>query len=145
MADAHELVRALREAAREAGGNAWAPHSGLRVGAALRERGGAVHLGCNVESDSYGLTQCAERNAVAAGIASGARPGEFDAILIYVPGPRALPPCGACRQVLVEQLAADALVVSCCDSEEYFAWRGDALLPDAFRFYENGPGSIAEK
>lgn len=122
----------LFKAARAASRNAYSPYSGFKVGAAVRHPGG-VHTGCNVESGSYGLTQCAERNALAAAIAAGAAPGSGDALLIYQPGDVALPPCGACRQVMLELLAPGALVVSCCDGEHSVSWRIEDLLPDAFR------------
>ena len=126
------LVAALAPAARAASANAHAPYSGLRVGAALRTANGAVHAACNVESASFGLTQCAERNALGTAVAAGVRPGAADALLVYVPGDRPLPPCGACRQVMRELLATDAVVVACCDTEAVLAWSLEALLPDAF-------------
>lgn len=131
--DAKRLIAGHRDAARRVSARAWSPHSGMRVGAIAVDGPGQAFAGCNVESDSYGLTQCAERNALGAAIAAGARRGTLTALLIYVPGEKAVPPCGACRQVMVELLAADALVVSCCDGEDHIAWRLDELLPDAFR------------
>lgn len=127
------LIEALRPTAREAGAHAWAPHSGFRVGAAVRADDGQVFAGCNVESDSYGLTQCAERNALAAAVAGGVVPGRIAALLLYVAGDRPLPPCGACRQWIVEHLDEAGIVVACCDGDDHLAWRRDELLPGAFR------------
>jgi cytidine deaminase len=129
---AQRLVNDLRDQARQASGNAYAPYSGFRVGAVVVDSSGSRHAGCNVESDSYGLTQCAERNAVAAAIAAGVRKGEMVSVLVYVPGERVFPPCGGCRQVLVEMLAEHALIVSCCDNDEILEWTRERLLPDAF-------------
>ena len=125
-------VAALRPAARKASANAHAPYSGFHVGAALRGPDGAVYAGCNVESASYGLTQCAERNALGAAISAGVKPGETSLLVIYLPGVEPLPPCGACRQWMVELLQPGALVVSCCDGEAMEAWQLSDLLPGPF-------------
>jgi cytidine deaminase len=132
MSEALRLVRAWRGRARETGARAHSPHSGFRVGAVVVDGQGRGHVGCNVESDSYGLTQCAERSALAAAIAAGAGKGELSALLLHVPGARPLPPCGACRQLMVELLAPDALIVSCCDGEALLEWRRETILPDPF-------------
>jgi len=103
--DALELMRAAHEVAARA----HSPYSGIRVGAALLCADGGMVAGCNVESASYGLTQCAERAALTAAIALGER--EFRALAIWASTPRVLMPCGACRQVLAEH--APDLVVQC--------------------------------
>jgi cytidine deaminase len=75
---------------------AHAPYSRFRVGAALKGKSGKIFLGVNVESSSYGLSVCAERNAVAAAVANGEK--SFEAIAVSSLG--GVSPCGACRQVL---------------------------------------------
>lgn len=91
--------RALPGEARAARRNAYAPYSGFRVGAAVLS-GGKVYRGANVENASYGLTICAERAAVAAAAASGAR--RVDAIAVASGTEVPTPPCGMCLQTLAE-------------------------------------------
>jgi len=121
----------LIEKARAAGAGAYSPYSKFKVGAAVLDADGMVHVGCNVENASYGLTSCAERNALSAAMASGVR--ELAAILIYVPGQRLFEPCGACRQVMLELMPATAPVYSLCDDVEN-CWTVGDLLPQPFVF-----------
>jgi len=92
-------TRRLEAIARDVRRRAWAPYSRFRVGAAVLA-GSAIHRGCNVENASYGLTVCAERNAVAAAVAAGAR--RVDAVAVASGTTPPTPPCGACLQVLAE-------------------------------------------
>ncbi len=89
----------LVTAARRAAKRAHAPYSKFHVGAAVLA-GGAVHAGCNVENASYGLTVCAERNAVAAAVLAGAR--RLDAVVVASATLPPTPPCGMCLQTLAE-------------------------------------------
>jgi cytidine deaminase len=94
--DAAELVYA----ANKARGNAVAKHSGFKVGAALITRQGTIITGANVESDSYGLTCCAERVALFKALTEGHR--DFRAIAVVARCKGGPMPCGACRQLLME-------------------------------------------
>ncbi len=84
----------------EVAGRAYAPYSKFLVGAVLVGRDGRIFAGCNVENISFGLTICAERNAVFAAVAAGCR--EFEKIVIVADTEVPASPCGACRQVLAE-------------------------------------------
>lgn len=125
-------ARQLPALARAVSDNAHAPFSRVRVGAAVLSEGGKVYTGCNVESASYGLTQCAERNALAAAVADGALPGSLIAMAVYANGFAVLSPCGACRQVISELMAPGAEVTSCCDNKETRTWTVAELLPYPF-------------
>ena len=93
-----EQRQQLLTAAIDAREQAYAPHSKFLVGAALLTDDDQIICGCNVENASYGLTICAERNAVFAAVAQGHR--KFQAIALATVG--GATPCGACRQVLAE-------------------------------------------
>lgn len=92
------MSRELVKAAQEVRKRAYAPYSGLTVGAAVETSSGAIYTGCNVENASYGLTICAERVAIFKAVCAGER--EITALAV-VSEPGATP-CGACRQVLAE-------------------------------------------
>jgi cytidine deaminase len=136
----------LLRTARSAAANAVAKHSGFRVGAGVLDDQGRIHPGCNVESDSYGLTICAERVAIFAALAAGA--GRLVGLAVACPeavhnAPRpvglhesaealttnARMPCGACRQVMAEHLTPGARVLV----DEVGEFSLEELLPAAFR------------
>ncbi len=123
-----DIAGQLIAAAREAREFAHAPYSGFRVGAALLAKDGAIFTGCNVENSSYSLTCCAERNAVFAAVGEGRR--DFIAIAIVADG-EAVPPCGACRQVLSE-FAPDISVILLDRHEQHRILTLTNLLPEPF-------------
>jgi len=104
------VIEKLRDAARKVAENAYAPYSRFRVGAALLLDDGFVATGCNVENMSYGLTSCAERNALFSAIGERGASHKIVAIAVTNLNGAASPPCGACRQVMSEFVAPDAIV-----------------------------------
>ncbi len=119
----------LRERAATAMANAYAPYSNFRVGAALLGADGSVSAGCNVENAAFPAGICAERAAVAAAVARGVR--EFTAIVIMTEADAPTPPCGMCRQVLME-FAPNLSVLSVTRGGVEAHWSMSDLLPMAF-------------
>jgi cytidine deaminase len=117
----------LYQQAQAAAEFAYVPYSHFAVGAALRTTDGDVITGANVENASYGMTMCAERNAVFRAVASGNR--QFDAIAVYADAD-SVPPCGACRQVMAE-FAPDLRVIFRRGGEPDVMTLGE-LLPEQF-------------
>lgn len=132
MSDTQKAIAQLFADAHAASENAYSPYSGARVGACVLDESGNVYSGCNVENASYGLTQCAERNALAAAVNAGMKPGTAHTMLIFATGFEVLAPCGACRQVMSELMADDAVVISCHSETEFLSWSIGDLLPDSF-------------
>jgi len=121
-------IEDLLSAAKQARARAYAPYSRFAVGAALLTKTGQVFTGCNVENLSFGLTICAERNAVFAAVAAGER--EFVKIGIVADSKSPVTPCGACRQVLAE--FCDDIEIACSNMEgRRFDSTLAALLPRA--------------
>lgn len=132
-----EEIRALIAAALAARQAAYAPYSGMAVGAALLSASGAVYRGCNIENAAFSPTLCAERTAMAKAVSDHVR--EFRALAV-AGGPAAcgppLPtwfyPCGVCRQWLAEFCSADFVVIVALSTEEYQVLRLADLLPHGF-------------
>jgi len=121
----------VEDAARAIAAHAYAPYSKFGVGAAV-QMDGHIYSGVNVENASYPLGVCAERNAIAAGVAAGARHLEAIAVFTHASPPSS--PCGGCRQVLRE-FAADpskVSVIAINDRGERRTWTLEQLLPDSF-------------
>ena len=128
---------ALRAAATDVAGRAYAPYSRLRVGAAGQTADGRIVIGCNVENASYGLTLCAECGLVsalhAAGAGAGLSAGEtvppprLAAVCVVAGDGEPLLPCGRCRQLLLEAGGEDLLVQTAGGPVELAI-----LLPAAF-------------
>ncbi len=124
---------ALMKAASDARRSAYAPYSSYRVGAAVRDETGCVHVGCNVENSSFPLGTCAETNAIGAMVAAGGR----KIAAIAVVGGRdetvgTCTPCGGCRQA-IQEFADTATVILLLDESNTLTRRSaDDLLPASF-------------
>jgi len=134
MADTNPTAAQLMDAARAVAANAYAPYSNFRVGAALLFDDGLVVTGCNVENMSFGMTSCAERNALFRAISEHGGGRKIRAIAVTNLNGQPSPPCGACRQVLSEFVTPDAVVTfPGADGVETRAFRD--MLP--FQFHLN--------
>jgi cytidine deaminase len=102
-------IEKLVELARVARQNAYAPYSKFKVGAAVESRDGRIFTGANIENSSFGLTLCAERVALVKAVSEGAQEITHIALIADTHGP--IPPCGACRQVMLELCSPEAVVV----------------------------------
>lgn len=134
--------RALVTAAKKARLRAHAHQSQFKVGAAARY-GNEIVLGCNVESDSYGLTNCAERTAVFSAHAKGIARKGLRMIAVIADSPEPVSPCGACRQVLFEQGGPDLRVIMCNTRGDVRVATLAELLPGGFRLETTPPRRAA--
>lgn len=136
-------VKRLIEQAMEAMGNAYAPYSGFRVGAALLTEDGRIYQGCNVENAAYSPSCCAERTAFFKAVSEGIR--KFEAICI-VGGMNGIvtdltAPCGVCRQVMMEFCQPDQFqIILALDTEYYEIHSLEELLPVGF-----GPANLVHR
>ncbi len=108
---------------------AYAPYSGFRVGAALQSADGAISTGCNVENAAFPAGICAERSALAAAVAAGHR--EFQLLVVASEATEPTPPCGLCRQALVE-FAPGLPVLSVTTGGKRARWSLRELLAQPF-------------
>ncbi len=121
----------LKEAAIQVRENAYAPYSHFKVGAALRSTSGAVHVGCNVENAAYPEGTCAEAGAIAAMAAAGDT--EIAEVYVIADCPNPVPPCGGCRQKIVEFARADVVVTLATVAGKELQMTVAELLPGAFK------------
>jgi cytidine deaminase len=125
-----KTVEKLLEAAKKVKENAYAPYSHFHVGAALITDTGEIFTGCNVENTSYGLTICAERNAIFKMISEGEH--RIAEILVIGDTEEFLPPCGACRQVMTEFSTNDTVVYLCNKQGQWQKTTMGELMPFTF-------------
>ncbi len=126
-------------AAREA---AYIPYSGFAVGAALLTADGKIYTGCNIESSSYTPTNCAERTAFFKAVSEGER--NFEAIAIVgglkekkMGETQLCPPCGVCRQVMMEFCKPSFMVILAVSPNDYSIYTLEEMLPMGF-----GPNNL---
>jgi cytidine deaminase len=119
----------VMETARAAASRAYAPYSNFHVGAAILTGGGAIHSGSNVENASYGLSICAERNAVTTMASADPEDREIELVAVFSPNASPCFPCGACRQVLREFSCREVVVE---DGRGLQRYPFDQILPNSF-------------
>lgn len=90
----------MMEKAIKVSQNSYSPYSKFAVGACVLAESGEIYTGCNFENSSFGMTICAERNAIGSAIAAGEK--KIKAVAIFSPNQERCLPCGACRQVMHE-------------------------------------------
>ena len=95
-----KLYQEMMDKAIEVSKNAYCPYSKFAVGACVLMDSGNIYTGCNYENGSFGMTICAERNAIGTAIANGDT--KVKAVAIYSPNKDNCTPCGACREVIHE-------------------------------------------
>jgi cytidine deaminase len=127
-----KLDQELLNSARGASVQAYAKYSKIRVGAAIRTLKGNVFAGCNVENASLGLTQCAERNAIAAAVLAEGPGVRLAAVACVSSLAGPFSPCGACRQVIAEFSDAKTVIFFAGADGELVRETMIALLPQAF-------------
>jgi cytidine deaminase len=124
-----DLETVGRDAAFAVLDRAYAPYSHFRVGAALVGSDGSVFAGCNVENASYPAGICAERSALATAVSAGVT--RFALLVVATEADLPTPPCGMCRQALVE-FGIGLPIVSVTRGGSEARWSLDELLPHPF-------------
>lgn len=117
--------------AKEVCKKAYAPFSDFRVGACVLGASGNTYVGCNFENASYGLSICAERNAIGSAIVNGEK--NILAIAIFAEKMENACPCGACRQVIYEFQGDNEVEVITQTGQNYKVYKINELLPEGFK------------
>lgn len=122
--------QALMAQALEARKRAYVPYSQFAVGAALLTEEGKVYLGCNIENAAYSLCNCAERTALFKAFSEGDK--NYKALAVAADTPKAVTPCGACRQVMAELCPPEMPVFLTNLNGDVWETTVSALIPGAF-------------
>lgn len=121
----------LMQKAIDVSKKSYSPYSKFAVGACVMTEDGSVYCGCNFENSSFGMTICAERNAIGSAISDGKR--KIKAVAIYSPNQDKCFPCGACRQVIHEFCENDENVdIIVKNGENIEVYTLAHLLPESF-------------
>jgi cytidine deaminase len=128
----NDLFQSLVAAAHEVRENAYSRYSGYRVGAAIEDDKGKVHVGCNVENAAFPEGSCAEANAIGAMIAAGGRTIRTIAVVGGRNAPENCTPCGGCRQRIREFADADTVILLAGEDGGVSRYDIDTLLPKSF-------------
>lgn len=131
--------RRLVTIAIQAMAKSYSPYSNFKVGAALLADNGYIFTGCNIENAAYSPTICAERTAIFNAVSNGVK--DFTAICV-VGGKDGIlehltPPCGVCRQVMMEFCNEDFEIILAKSRDDYKIYTLKELMPLAF-----GPNNL---
>lgn len=116
--------------------NSYSPYSKFSVGAAVLLDDGKIIHGANIENVSYGLTNCAERNALFSAYSQGYKKDNIKAMAIVADTKDVINPCGACRQVMSELLNSNVPIYLANINEKVKEVKIDELLPNSFKEVE---------
>jgi len=134
--ESHETTvdeQSLIDAAVDVRGNAHAPYSGYRVGAAVMDDQGNIHTGCNVENAAFPEGTCAEANAIGSMVAAGGKKIVAIAAVGGTDDIEACTPCGGCRQCILEFADENTRVILIGEGNSIDCYTIDELLPASFR------------
>ena len=134
--ETHETTvdeQALIDAAVDVRGNAHAPYSNYRVGAAVMDDQGNIHTGCNVENAAYPEGTCAEANAIGSMVSAGGKKIVAIAAVGGTDEIEACTPCGGCRQCILEFADENTRVILIGEGNAIDCYTIDELLPASFR------------
>jgi cytidine deaminase len=126
------MINEIIEKAKEARNASYSPYSNFKVGCAILMKNGDYVLGCNVENSSYGLSICAERNAMFQMVSKGYKKDDAVAICIIGQTDTPISPCGACRQVMEELLPKNCRVILTNLKNDVKEMTIEELLPYSF-------------
>ena len=125
-------IKLMYENAKKARLNSYSPYSNFKVGACVLLNNGNIILGTNIENASYGLTNCAERNALFSTYSQGYKKDDIKALFIIADTEGPCSPCGACRQVISELINEDTPVILSNLKFDYVIKYVSDLLPFSF-------------
>lgn len=130
-----KIYQNLLQEAKNASLNTYSPYSNFPVGACVLCESGKIYSGCNIENASYGLSLCAERNAISTALAQGEKT-KIKAIAIYSPKQKRCMPCGACRQWLAEFAldGEETKIILEDDNDKISVLNMDEIFPFGFKF-----------
>lgn len=127
-----EDIQKMYEQALQARKNSYSPYSKFKVGAAILLDNNKIIVGTNIENSSFGLTSCAERNALFSAISQGYKKENIKALLVVANTDAPCSPCGACRQVISELMNQESDVILTNTKNDIKIFKVKELLPFSF-------------
>lgn len=125
-------IQKMYEQALQARKNSYSPYSKFKVGAAILLDNDNIIVGTNIENSSFGLTSCAERNALFSAISQGYKKENIKALLVVANTDAPCSPCGACRQVISELMNQESDVILTNTKNDIKIFKVKELLPFSF-------------